>query len=214
MNFKTWRMGQLIATFAGLALLSAGCGLMAPKAEHYVAPALGTIWANSVARSGSFGSGTVQTRGKRGERMLQGSPMIEFEGAAGTILARPNGDWLGMYKGDTPMVTWDPPLHWEWPIEVGKSWTRAQRVTNHATKQTTSYEITQKVEAYEDVTVPAGTFKTFRISTVNTLGDDNMVWFSPNLGIFVKQVNKRTDKHALGAGTQTSELIGYTRGTQ
>jgi hypothetical protein len=214
MLLNIWRAGQLVAACAGLALLSAGCGLMAPKAERYVAPALGTVWVNSVERTGSYGSGAIQARGKRGERMLQGSPVIEFDGATGTILARPNGDWLGIYKGDTPMVTWDPPLHWLWPIEVGKSWTRAQRVTNHGTKLTTSYEITQKVEAYEDVTVPAGTFKTFRISTVNTLGDENTVWFSPNLGIFVKQVNKRTNKHALGVGTQSSELIGYTRGAQ
>ena len=212
MDGRSGLQWRLKVALVALTLLGAGCGLMAPKAEHYVAPALGTIWVNSVERSGSFGSGTIQTRGKRGERMLHGSPVIQFDGAAGSLLARPNGDWLGMYKGDTPMMTWDPPLHWQWPIEVGKSWTRAQRVTNHGTKQTTSYELTQKVEAYEDVTVPAGTFKTFRISTVSTLGDESMVWFSPNLGIFVKQVNKRTEKHAQGVGTQTSELVGYTRG--
>src|SRR5512134_3741650 len=172
-----------IAVGAALALLGGGCGLMAPKAERYVPPAVGTTWESLVQNTGSYGSGSLRVPGKRSERMLQGSPVIQFDGATGSILARPNGDWIGIYKGDTPMVTWDPPLHWQWPLEVGKSWTRAQRVTNHGAKQTTAYELTQKVEAYEDVTVPAGTFKAFRVSTVNSLGDDNMVWFSPDLGI-------------------------------
>ncbi len=206
-----WR---LIAVGAALALLGGGCGLMAPKAEQYVPPPVGTTWMSTVQSTGSYGSGSREVPGKRSERTLQGSTVVQFDGAMGSILARPNGDWLGIYKGDSPMLTWDPPLHWQWPLEVGKSWTRAQRVTNHGTKQTTSYELTQKVEAYEDVTVPAGTFKTFRISTVNSLGDDNMLWFSPDLGIFVKQVNKRTDKHAQGPGTQNSELISYSRSSQ
>lgn len=206
-----WR---LFAALASLSLLGAGCGLLAPKAEHYVPPPLGTTWTNTVQSTGSYGSGSRQVPGKRSERTLQGSTVVQFDGAAGSILARPNGDWLGIYKGDSPVLTWDPPLSWQWPLEVGKSWTRAQRVTNHGTKQTTSYELTQTVEGFEDVTVPAGTFKTFKISTVNSLGDDNMLWFSPELGIFVKQINKRTDKHDQGPGTQTSELTSYTRGGQ
>ena len=87
-------------------------------------------------------------------------------------------------------------------------------MTNHAAKRTNPYQLTQKVEAIEEVTVPAGTFKTYKISTVNSLGDDNLVWFSPELGIFVKQSNKRTAKHAQGPGTQSSELMSYKRGAQ
>jgi hypothetical protein len=50
------------------------------------------------------------------------------------------------------------------------------------------------------------------VSTVNTLGDDNVSWYSPELGIFVKQMNRRTDKHPQGAGTQNVELVSYKRG--
>lgn len=211
MNGRSGLQWQLVMALAALTLLGAGCGLMAPKAERYVAPPLGTTWSSSVQSTGSYGSGNRQTSSKRGEQMRQGSTLVTFEGAV-TIVAQPNGDWLGIYQGEKPVITWDPPLHWDWPIEVGKSWTRAQRATNHATKQTMSYELTQKVEAVEDVTVRAGTFKAYRISTVTSLGDDNVVWFSPELGIFVKQVNRRSDKHPQGQGTQTTELVSYTRG--
>jgi hypothetical protein len=149
----TWILAAAVATMA-----NTGCGLMAPKAEHYVPPPLGTTWETSVQTTGSFGSGTIRAPGKRGERMYQGAKVVEFHGSAGTIVAYPNGNWIGVYRGEQPVLTWDPPLHYEWPIEVGKTWTRAQRVTNHATKQTMSYQLTQKVEAYEEVTVPAGKF--------------------------------------------------------
>ena len=202
-----WILAAALAAF-----VTAGCGLMTPKVEQYVPPPLGTSWETSVHTTGSYGSALLRAPGKRGERMHQGAKVVEFQGSAGTIVANPNGDWIGIYRGEQPVITWDPPLHWEWPIEVGKSWTRAQRMTNHVTKRTMSYQVTQKVEAYEDVAVPAGTFKAFKVSTVNTLGDDNVLWFSPELGIFIKQMNRRTDKHPQGAGTQNIELLSYKRG--
>jgi hypothetical protein len=194
-----------------LALLAAGCGMMEPKAERYVAPPLGTTWVTARKDTGSFGSGGGEVAGKRGERMWQGAKMITFEGADGTIVASPEGDWQGIFKGDTPIMTWDPPLNWPWPIEVGKTWTREQRVTFHAAKRTASYSLTQKVEAYEDVTVPAGTFKTFKVSSESSQGEQNLFWFSPELGIFVKQSLKRTAAHAQGPGTREIELLSYTR---
>jgi hypothetical protein len=201
------------AVVAAVTLIAAGCGLMAPKAERYAAPPLGTTWVSARNDTGSYGSGSGKVAGKRGERMWQGAQMITFEAADGTVVASSEGNWHGVYKGDTPIVTWDPPLQWPWPIEVGKSWTRGQRATNHASKRTMSYELTQKVEAYEDVTVPAGTFKAFKVSTKTSLGDDNLAWYSPEHGIFVKQSLKRSATHAQGAGTREIEMVSYTRGS-
>lgn len=193
-----------------LALMGA-CALFEPTAEHYVAPPLGSTWENMRQDTGSYGSGSVKLASRRGERMHAGEHMLTFEGQEGTIVARPTGNWIGIFKGETPVVTWDPPLNWEWPLKVGKSWTREQRVTFHAAKRTVPYTLTQKVEAYEDVTVPAGTFKAFKVSTVTSLGDDNVVWFSPELGVFVKQSNRRTEKHPQGPGTRSLELLNYRR---
>lgn len=209
-SFK-WKLQSAAAGLA-VAMLTAGCGLMAPKAERYFAPSLGTTWETARHDSGSYGAGSVKVTGKRGERAWQGRQLVTFEGAGGTILATADGSWLGVFKGDTPLITWDPPLTWDWPLEVGKTWTREQRATIPAAKRTVSYTLTQKVEAYEDVIVPAGTFKAFKVSTVTSLGDDNLVWLSPEHGIFIKQSLKRTAKHAQGAGAREIEMLSYTPG--
>jgi len=203
---------RLLAAGLGLMLACAGCVLLAPTAERYVAPPLGTTWVNARHDTGSYGSGSANVPGSRGERMWQGASVVTFEATGGTIFATPGGNWFGIYKGDTPIITWDPPLYWEWPLEVGKSWTREQRMTIHAAKRTIPYQLTQKVEAYEDVTVPAGTFKAFKMSTVTSLGDENLIWYSPSHGIFIKQILKRTAKNAQGPGTREFELLSYKRG--
>lgn len=145
-----------------------------------------------------------------GERMWQGQKLNAYESQDLTLLARPTGDWVAQVKGDTPMVSWDPPVTWNWPLEVGKTGTRSFRVTLHWTKQTIPVEDRWTVEAYEDVTVPAGTFKAFRVRTTDNMGNDNVNWFSPELGIFVKSSLKRSAKHSAGAGTREIELVSHT----
>lgn len=210
MDFYT----RLHGAAAGLAaaVVVSGCAMMAPHAERYVPPALGSTWETMRHDTGSYGSGSVKLTGRRGERKYQGEQALTFEFPDNVIVANQTGNWIGIFNGDKPVITWDPPLTWDWPLEVGKSWTRAQRMTIHAAKATVPYTVTQKVEAYEGVTVPAGTFKTFKVSTVTSLGDENLVWFSPEHGIFVKQSLKRTAKHRQGAGTREIELLSYKRG--
>ena len=205
---------KLKSVLAGLTATIAvwGCSLMAPKADHYVAPPLGTTWESMRHDTGSYGAGSANVASRRGERTYHGEQMLTFESPGSAILAKQSGNWVGVFDGDKPLITWDPPLTWEWPLEVGKSWTREQRMTIHAAKATVPYSVTQKVEAYEDVMVPAGTFKTFKVSTVTSLGDESLVWYSPELGIFVKQSLKRTAKSRQGAGTREIELLSYKRG--
>jgi hypothetical protein len=201
----------ILLAVSSASLLAAGCAMMEPRAERYVAPPLGSTWTSDQRNTGSYGAGNRQVHTRRGEKMWQGQQVVTFEGTDATIIALPGtGRWAGFFKGDTPLVTWDPPVGWEWPLEVGKSWTKDYTVTMHAAKRSVPFNMTQKVEAYEDVTVPAGTFKTFKVSTKDTLGNDNIAWFSPELGIFVKQSLRRTEKHAAGPGTREAELASHT----
>ena len=62
-------------------------------------------------------------------------------------------------------MSWNPPIGWNWPLEVGKTWTKKYESTNHMTKRTNSYESTQKVEAHEEITVPAGSRVTFELTS-------------------------------------------------
>jgi hypothetical protein len=198
----------------GAAILVGGCALMEPTAESYVPPPVGTSWERMQTDTGSYGSGSSKSNGLRGERTWQGKKVMTYELANGTVFTEADGAWIGIFKGDTPVITWDPPLNWQYPLTVGKSWTREPRITIHAAKRTIPYKEEQKVEAYEDVTVPAGTFRTFKVRSISSLGDDNLIWFSPEMGVFVKVLNTRTAKHSQGPGTRVIELLSYKRGAE
>jgi len=205
---------QLAVAGVAVAVLSAGCGLMEPRTERYVAPAVGTTYTNLRRDTGSYGSATVQLPGKYlGEQMWRGQKVHAFESPEGTFLATA-GDrfaFITQVKGDTPILTWEPPVGYQLPLEVGKKWTRKFSLTIHAAKRTIAVEDAQTLEAYEDVTVPAGTFKAWRVRTTDNLGNENLQWYAPDLGVFIKQSLRRTAKNAAGPGTREIELISYKR---
>jgi hypothetical protein len=197
---------------AGLAaaLVAGGCAMLEPKAERYVAPPVGSTWTQAQRNTGSYGSGTAQVPFKRGERMWEGKLMGTIESPQQVILATADGGWATILSADgKPILSYEPPLDYDWPLVVGKTWTKSYKMTVHAKNQIFPFEATYKVEAYEDVTVPAGTFKAFRISFSST-GAQDVYWFAPELGIFAKQVLTRTDKSGYGPGTREVELVSQS----
>jgi len=97
-----------------------------------------------------------------------------------------------------------------WPLWVGKSWTATFGFYNHeAGRNWSSVQNRWKVTAYEDITVPAGTFKTLRIESspgINSAAK-RTVWYSPEHGLIVKRIYERTNDHYLGYGKITTELV-------
>jgi len=84
-------------------------------------------------------------------------------------------------------LTFSPPPQLPWPLEVGKVETGPGNVPGNIR----GVWFTSRVEAHEDVRVPAGTFKAFRVAIeTRTLGaDDRLVlttWYAPELRQFVK----------------------------
>ena len=205
-------MKWVLAT-AGLALLLAagGCMTSAPKGD-YVAPPLGSTFTYTVRTTGSYGSGNTQVTFKQEMREWEGKPIrasVSPQGA--TLYNASSGGWVASLGPDgKPVIRFDPPLNWPRPLVVGNTSTTSYRVTVYATNQTTSFDATVKVEAYEDVTVPAGTFKVFRVSWSDTNGNENMEYSIPELGAYAKRSWRRTDKHAAGPGTREIELVSYT----
>ena len=151
-----WNTGLLVA------LASSGCATVPPRAERYVAPPSGSTWVNARVDTGSYGSSSTQLSMTRGERVWQGSDVITFETAEITLLTSPALDYIAQVKDDKVLVSWEPPYNLDWPLQVGKTSQRSYRMTVHPANRTVSYELVQKVEAYESVTTPAGTFKVFR----------------------------------------------------
>lgn len=95
--------------------------------------------------------------------------------------------------------TYDPPaLRTKLPLKQGTAW--------HSTARTPerSEDISGKVLARTTLRVPAGTFDTFKVQIHVTISGnqqgtyDTTFWFSPDLGLSVKQI-ERTDVRASGA---------------
>jgi hypothetical protein len=204
---------KLYFVTAGLAvaLVSGGCAVMAPRAEHYVRPPLGSTFTYAYRNTGSYGSRTGQLTTKATERVWEGKPTAATESPQGVTLLNADGAWPAQLAPDGTLVrSFNPPIGFDFPLTVGKTWTRSYQVTMHATNKTTSFDTIWKVEAYEDVTVPAGTFKVFKILYSDTTGQETTYWFDPKLGAWPKASFTRTAKFAAGPGTNEVELVSYT----
>jgi hypothetical protein len=189
-----------------LAALLSGCAAMSPG-DRYVPPPVGTTYTSEFRDTGSYGSSRSDVSGQVVAYDWNGATVTGFQAPQSTLIVLPSGAFVGLVGRDGKMMTsWDPPAVWEFPLEVGKGWTKQYKLKLHAQNSELSFETRQVVEAYEEVKVPAGTFKSFRVRTSDTLGNENVQWFAPELGMFVKTVLRRTDKAAQGAGTRETEL--------
>lgn len=158
--------------------------------------------------SESFGSGSyLITTKSLGEQTWQGRKVYAYDSPEGTrLLDADSKKWIANLKGTTPLLIYDPPMGYDFPIWVGKSWT--QVLNFKFPKQTYTSEARFTVEAMEEVKVPAGTFKAFRIS-YSDQWNENINWWSPEIGLFVKAKYQRNAKHGAGPGVREEELYSY-----
>jgi hypothetical protein len=190
-------------------LLAAACAT-APTMEGPKIPPAGATWTNAQTLAGSFGSGNKVVTTTMGEGTWQGKTMRAFHSGANWTFINSDFCWVGMAAAGKPIFTWDPPICYRYPIAVGKTWSEKRRLMIHPAKRTIALESTWKVEAYEEVSVPAGTFGAFRISYSDNNGTDRVDWYSPDLGVFVKSNVKRSAKHPSGPGSVESMLVSQT----
>jgi len=211
---NTTRSMKLYLAIAGLilALVSSGCATMAPKGvDSYVAPPLGSTFTYSQSSTGSFGSGATQVTQRVTERTWEGKRIMAFVSPAGVNLFNADGTIPAILgPNDEPVLSFDPPMGYDYPLVAGKTWTKSCRMTVGAGKQTMPLDNTFKIEAYEEVTVPAGKFKTVKIIYSNSVGEEFISWLIPELGQSAKRVLKRTAKYPRGPGTREEELVSYT----
>jgi hypothetical protein len=195
---------------AVFAAVLGGCAGFGPQADSWVPAPVGATWEIAQRNTGSYGKDTQLKVTRGADTTWQGAPVIAMASSqGGTIIARPgDGKWIVMVGRDgKPVMSFDPPIGWEYPLKVGKTWTTRHRITTHATGNSVAYEFSCNVEDFEKVTVLAGTFDTFRIRCKTNLGTDETYWSSPGLGPFVKTRLMRDARHPAGAGTQESELV-------
>jgi hypothetical protein len=205
---KTTRRVKLYLAFGllALALVPVGC-TTAPKYERFATAPLGSTYTILQSETGSFGSGAKQITMKIAERMWEGKRVTAYVAPTGVTLVNADGAFTAILGADDkPILSFEPPIGYEYPLEVGKMWTKSYRVTVHATKQTIPFDTAWKVEAYEEMTVSAGTFKVFKISYSDTLGTETVTWSSPEVAMWIKRVETRTAKHSAGPGWREIQL--------
>ncbi len=212
MNDRFSMRRQLASVSVVMALVLGGCAQMPPKAANYVVPPLGSTWVATRSDSGSFGTTSSQVTTKRGEQTWQGAAVTTLETPGFIQLLKADGKLVAFMSGDKPMATFDPALGFAYPLEVGKTLTTDHQVTIYPSKKVVPMQVIQKVEAYEDVTVPAGTFKAFRISWTENNGNENTYWLNPETGITVKSILTRTGKSASGPGKRENQLVSQSIG--
>jgi hypothetical protein len=192
----------LAASLVAVSLLAGGCSTLNPGPVSYVAVPAGTAWVGQYTNSGSFGSGTARVPTRAGQRVLT------HESAGGTMMTRPSdGMRIGFLGPDgKPQFLLSPPVGPVYPLVPGKAWTSSTMMTIYPQGTTVPVESEWKVHDFEEVTVPAGTFRALRVSLVDrvrgVVWNDDTYWLAPNLHSAVKVVQRRVATHPLGAGVR------------
>lgn len=192
-------------------LLTASCASVPPVAEKQVMAPIGTVTTYHRKSSGSLGTFDGKVVWTHTASTWQDKPVVSFGAPqAGVALHDPvNHDLLAMLDPNgKPIMSYDPPMKYRWPLVVGSSWQSSHTATLHATGRTIPLQIDWKVESWGDVTVPAGTFKAYRLVWTNKLGEVATRWTSPSEGIAtIKRHAERPGTHPQGAGVLEAERL-------
>jgi hypothetical protein len=204
---STNRAAALGAVALALAACAGGAG--GPVMSHWTPAPPGSTWEVAQRNTGSFGK-DAQLTWTRQDMRWKGAPAIGLKSSLGpTLVVEPvGGRYVTLLSPEgKPVSTWDPPIGWVYPLQVGSAWSQHQRLTLHATGKTIEFEFSCKVEGFEKVKVRAGTFDAFRIHCTNSVGSDDLYWTSPGVGAFVKTQLRRDAGNPFGPGTQDQELV-------
>jgi hypothetical protein len=95
-----------------------------------------------------------------------------------------NLNWIGSSEDGKELESAEPCIRvFDWPLKVGKEWS-SDYISRQCSEgfRPSRLKISVKIRTYEEVTVPAGTFKTLRIQA----GEETF-WYAPSIGWAVKE---------------------------
>lgn len=200
---------------AGL-LLAGACSTAPSSGQRFVSAPAGTSLSYFRRSSGSFGTVEGPVNWTLVDREWQGKPVRAMVSPqAGTSLHDPASNNFGMLatlnRNGEPTASFDPPVGYRFPLEVGNEWTSKHQMTLYPSRQVLPYDLSYKVEARESLTVPAGTYNTYRILITDNFGQVDRYWVSPETGILaIKRTQMRPATHPQGAGNLQGELSSLT----
>ena len=212
MNTRRTALSAALLGLAGSTLLIvSGCATPPPAADRMVISPMGTVLTYHRKSSGSLGTYDGQVVWTHAPATWQGQPVIAFGAPqAGVALHDPASfATRAMLSADgKPVMAFDPPIDYAWPLTVGQTWSTQYAVTLYPSGAKVPMKRDFKVEGFEDVTVPAGTFKAWKLSWKDSTGETETRWISPAQGIAtVKRHVERPATHAQGPGVLDAELL-------
>jgi hypothetical protein len=188
-------------------------------------PPPGTRW---TIRSVSYNENTSRTATKNvewtalGDGVLQGRAVFRLsDGATVHVHDRATGSWLAVLdQSERELISYQPnDGTFVSPLWVGKEW--VARYSRHDRMQRRSLNdlvTVWKVTAYEDVQVPAGRYKAFRVEAWPDDRDNvrkRTYWYAPDVRLIVRETTEGVgEPYAIGVGRDrlrsTAELVQYT----
>ena len=116
-----------------------------------------------------------------------------------------NLNWIGLFGEGRKLESVEPCLQiFKWPLRVGKKWDGKYTYRDSSDHSSGVYlhdsKINVNIRTYEEVRVPAGTFKALRIQANN-----ETLWYAPSVGWVVKEeLNLNSEKRWI------FELVEYS----
>jgi hypothetical protein len=198
-----------------IARLMAGEPAMEPvppeaKAD-YGFPAQGTKWVGRLVYP--RGPTITLTYTVIEDGMYDNKPVHRVRAGPATIMHDKNtGNPIASFrlgKESTSTIPHDGTL--DWPLFVGKSWTATYTYNNRLQGMSVGpIHVQFKVTAYEDITVPAGTWKAFKLESETSNNVVSTLWYVPEINLFVKKITETQLGHPLGRSKTLFEIIEYT----
>ena len=235
MNIRT---GYLLALAIAATFVAAGCVsevveppveiMMDPDAPVTEAPAsygIGSTWVLNHTLNGETVQRTstlidrVQRKGREvyvlSDTATLRDPGYPCDGANGSLFDVENDGWIACTK-DGKVLASVSPYHgrFNWPLEVGKTWTTRYMWRDNVLHPDWSGMGSQDwaVVAWEEVTVPAGTFMAYKVTRTRgsweTASEDvDIQWYAPELQTTVKGVWHRSPNDGYGGAEHMWELV-------
>lgn len=138
---------------------------------------------------------------------LDGVPHYVIKTGTRELFHRASDLALSLDRVDGVVVMRDTPsrLDFAWPLAVGKTWEQSYRIERPIDRTTTDRNSQYTVDVEETVTVPAGTFRTLKITwrNKNTNAVIYEMWYAPDVKQWIKI------REVLSNGIRERELISF-----
>lgn len=185
---------------AGQPVEIAEAAATASEAPVTQAPAeyrVGSTWTNDVTMDGSTRRSTltlVERREYRGREVYvlawsepQSMPGSACDGEDSLFVDAATEGWVGCLRDGAVLGRYSPhDFRLSWPLYVGKSWRVPNAWVDNVANTKSPLTVEWAVTAWEELTVPVGTFMAYRIERSDW---PETVWYAPHLMGPVKGVS-------------------------